>query len=672
MSTIVNVKNLKGNKVYTMHLMEACLGLQKENEGFIIPKAQRGLSPKFEYKKVMLEGAFHDLNTFYIDKGLLYNLQVLTVLKTVKSQKQSTLGDGFQRLSTTTFSLLVNYREAIHAKNESLINDLEAALFRSSVMRDPGKTYIIQIENKQHSKYLNIALKNFFTVLDEEIKTNSYESISGKIKNNGTKFSSKFESLFNSDSPITENPYASTLLKTFKIFEVEGVLHKYVNKKTAKNIGGGEFAVEIELFNYLSHIEFTFSIPPEEVELNTLFERINTPATVLQQYDIVKNIIASESEEDENESEIDNILSEFETKIDLLTKSEELKPKLRLNFVEIALHSLRDKKEAGVVMTSTAGQVKDTVLYFFRLELKKENFSLLNFVKLMNSLAETELILKGKRYNNTVPDKVSSIAFLLNKTSKMRDRFSIPLLLLAKKVLEEDSNFSKKHVDKIVLFFSIYRVLRSEPIKGLNPEKGTESFFSDCAIKIANSKKEAYKDIWSLADKKDNLLCSADIFLKKIETWVFDFKKKNDKELLAVITWVFAFHFENISLTDKDILNYEIDHTIPLSHTNDKISMRQTGVSQNVKEYVIKEYFSKFFNFIFIHKKFNNHLTDISLESRNNAYKSHSPFLFQKELYGDISKDKISSTKDIDIINEKRFEIISNKLRESFFPINKN
>ncbi len=671
MSTLVNTKNLKGNKVYTKGLIDSCIALQQENEGFIIPKAQRGLSPKFEFKEIMLEGTFFDLNDFYIQKGLLYNLQVLTVLKTAKSQEQSSLGDGFQRLSTTTFISLLNYREAIHAKNKELIEKLEAALFRSQIMRDPGKTYIIQIENKQHSRYLNTALKFFFEILDEEVENDSYESISGKVKNKGLKFSKKYEAKFTKNNPISANPYGLTLLKVAEMFEVGGKLHSYFTKKTAKNFGGGDFQVDIELFNYLSHIEFTFSIPPEEIELNRLFERINTPATVLQQYDIVKNHIASLSELDENEAEIDNVMAEFEDKVDSLTQSEQAKPKYRLNFVEIALHSLRGEDQLGVVMTSSPGQVKDTVLSYFRQECLKEDFSLLEFVKLMNSLAETELILKGKRFNNTVPSIVSSIAFILNKTSKMRDRFSIPLLLLAKKALE-DSSITKNSIDKIVYFFAIYRVLRSEPIKGLNPEKGTEAFFSECAIYIKHSK-NPYKKIWAAADKKDNLLCEVDLFLKKIDTWIFDFTKKNDKELLAVITWVFAYHFENISLTDKDILNYEIDHTIPLSHIKEKVTMKQTGVSQNkdLKAFIVKEYFSKFFNFIFIHKKFNNHLADISLESRNEAYRNHSPFVFQKEFFGILAKDKIETTNDISFLNDKRAEKANNMLSEAFFPKNK-
>jgi len=671
MSTIINTSKLKGNKVYTMTGHEAMDKFQDLKYGFLIPKAQRGLSPEFEFKEIMLEGTFSDLQSFYIKNNLKYNLQVLTLLKSIKRNDQQELGDGFQRISTFSFANLVCYREAILDNKSDIVDSLEYKLFRGDIRMNPGKTFVIQIENKKHSIYLNRALKVFFSVLSIETEEDSYESISGKIINSGKLFSSKYKEAFDKlkvDS-LSENAYASTIYNLFKCFEVGGSFHRFFTKKTASNFGGGDFNASIELFNYLQHIEFTFSIPPEEIDLNLLFERINTPNTVLQQFDIFKNVVSSSAELEEPEVEelIESTLASFEDKIDILTTSEKSKPTLRLLYVEVALHSLLDSEDKGVVMTSTAGQVNNTVISFFKKESLKEGFSLLKFILLMNDLIDTDLALRGKSAKGSsipVPDSIAPIAFLLNKTSKMRSRFSIPLLNLAKKILVNKKG-KISDTENIVNFFSCYRILRSDSIIGTNPEKSSDRFFSRTAILISNEKNIS-KKLWELSKEK-NLFTDIETFETRLKTWSFDYNRKADKEIFALINWTTALFSEASTLREQNFLNYEVETTVPHSFIKNRIRATYSDLSVSIHSSITEDYYTKFYNYGYISKVKNLEILEKRLSERKKYYSEELPFKFQKEILGENTLHKITCKEDIKTINKKREVAFMNLLTSALY-----
>ena len=667
---IYNVKDFVGNKVFTRGVIESFAIAQKNGIKFNIPRIQRGLSSKYEFKKIILESIFEDIRTLYFKKKCLYNLQVVTIssdFNAVVSQENSDIIDGFQRLGTLSLFGLLNYREAVLAGNEFVVERLTQALFGGNPNTfNPASSFILQIDNREHSEYLSKTLRAFFAVLIEEFNAEGFASFSGFNPKNAKNFSEIFKEKLGENEDLKENPYAFILYEIAKGIE-SGNFSYYFKEATAYKFGAEneEYKVEEEMFNYLQMIEFTFSIPPSKIERASIFERLNTPATLLEQYTIVRNTALSYIEDTfKNQETIEaaeNLLDEVDRNINKLTTSDAKKNKLKLQFVEIALHC---RQKSGECMTSSPGKVINTVSSFFKKEIEKKSFDFFDFFKEVNDLIKTELILQ-KKESHVNAKVVRDIAFFLKNTSKMRKRFSIALLPLANFLLASKVKYSHKEVKKIINLFFLYRLLRSKPIEGKNVEKGSEEMFSEISQIIYKNKEGEYEKIKKLLLSripKENI----ETFIVRLNSWKFSFQEKMDKEVANLLNWVMLSYHDEIAFEEADILTYELDHTIPEGLVKNNRSIKTTGFSAELNDLIVDKYYTKWHSYAFISKKVNGRISDHILPARVGVYKEL-PFKTLRTLFGEQLPSKLKTKNDLFEVIENHEKYVNKLLEEAIF-----
>lgn len=656
---------LKKNNVFVSSSFETFSTLLKNNNHFVIPLRQRGLSPKFPHKRIMFDQAFEDISVLF-RKNIGCNLQLISLEGDFNTFENTgiEISDGFQRLNSLAFLYLLNYREAILSGNDIVANELEKLLFHGPIpMRNAAGSFVIRIDSLREQELLTAALKGFFAVLAKEESLDNYSSFSGSNHSESECFSKLYLEEMTVEG-LSGNAYAWVLYNFAKELE-SGFIGRFLKENSAVKISAElsdseNYKVEEELYTYLNSVHYTFSVPPKEIDKTTQFERLNTPGTALEQYELAKNVMLAEIESLSNKvykERLINLIHKYEENVDTLSKSESTRSKLRLMFLEFVLHT---KLDNAVVMTSAAGKINETVLSFFREEIKKNNFNLEVFLSEMIELTKTRKYLKQKN----LPKEIRGIAFLLQNTKKMDKRYGLGLIIIADRFRRGLYSAQEiKYVQKLAKTLLSYRLMRF--VEGTNVDKGSEILFSFIAINTASGITKSKYDL--IVSKINSYTLSETVFKDKFKTWQFDYSKSGDVEAAKIANWLVLDYSDKNNFDSFNCLDCHLDHTIPVSFTDSDSSIRTSGISKSLKSIINDNYYTSWVNFAFVFSTIN--IVDLSHKSQKERIEVYKglPFDIQKKVYGEINLEEIRTKEEVERITSDRKDILEKALFSSMF-----